>query len=126
MKPAHKLLFENNLHESHWGLRIINAEDIGKFTWMDTRDASKWVTCACGKIDVHIERRPYGNYAMGGSPKDSLLLDWGNDFSDYVDEDVAWLELDEYAEFFIAAEILVKIQARSIELFKESLNETSS
>ena len=114
MKPAHKLLFENKLHESHWGLRIIEAEINGKFTYLDEDDASKWMSCACGKLDEHIERNKTMRGGAGfGSPKDEELFSLGEDFSVYVDEDSF--------EFYHAANMLIGIEKRSIELLKESL-----
>jgi hypothetical protein len=117
MKRAHKLLFENNLHESHWGLRIIEAELNGKFTYLDEVHASKWMSCACGKLDAHIERNVNktigARISVAGSPKDEELFSLGEDFSVFVDEDSLG--------FYHAARMLILIEKRSIELLKESL-----
>ena len=50
--PAKDLLTQHNLQTSHWGQRIIAAEERGgKFTEEDANDSYDWTTCACGKQD---------------------------------------------------------------------------
>jgi hypothetical protein len=116
MKPAHKLLFENNLHESHWGLRIIYAELDGGFDDDDECDASQWLSCACGKLDDHIEVVPEGTNKAPNSPIDRILFTLGNDFANAVEENPDRSE--NVCQFYESAQILIKIEARSIELLK--------
>ena len=110
MKPAHKLLFESNLHKSHWGLRIIAAESNGYYEKKDTAAASSWFSCACGKLDGHIARN------MLGVPLDDDLRRLGNMFDIWVANHHRIS-----SRFLHAAEYLVAIENRSLELMKESL-----
>jgi hypothetical protein len=111
MNESYQLLFENNLHESHWGKRIIAAEINGFWDKSDYRAAGAWFSCACGKLDDHIER-------IGNVPVDDKLKMLGHRFSMWVDEK---LPLCTLRDFFRAAETLVAIEKRSIELLEESL-----
>tara|TARA_R110000851_G_scaffold41381_1_gene103893 strand:- start:92 stop:463 length:372 start_codon:yes stop_codon:yes gene_type:complete len=123
MKPAHKLLFQNNLHHSYWGLLIIAAEKLGKFTRDTERLSEQWPSCACGKLDNHVKRD------TKGVPEDEALWMLGMEFSQWVNGTAGWLggiTDDVGFRFHGAAKKLVEIEKRSIELLKESLNETST
>jgi hypothetical protein len=113
MKPAHKLLFENNLHQSHWGLRIIAGEIKGRFSEVDIFDSNQWMSCACGKLDGHIEREK--GIKNKGCPKDRTLFLLGHDFNDYV-HFVPTSETISNGQFYRAARTLIAIEQRSIEL----------
>jgi hypothetical protein len=116
MKPAHKLLFENNLHHSYWGLLIIAAEKLGKFTRDTERLSEQWPSCACGKLDNHVKRN------TEGAPEDGALLMLGMEFSQWVNvtgyDGTAYVGL--HGKFHGAAVSLVAIEKRSIELLEES------
>ena len=118
MKPAHKLLHKNNLHNSHWGLRIIAAENLGEFTDEDESLASLWISCACGKLDSHVQIN------SNGEPEDTLLSNLGVEFSDWVkvipDGWLIGITNNVNDEFHGAAVTLVQIEQRSLELLKES------
>jgi hypothetical protein len=118
MNPAHKLLLENNLHKSHWGLRIISAENFGAFTPEDESDGSSWFFCACGKLDDHIILE---SSRFDKAPKDKLLFRLGVNFAEYVDVDIGDPSDFDVSRFYSAAECLIRIENRSIELLKESL-----
>tara|TARA_R110000782_G_scaffold10750_10_gene33287 strand:- start:497 stop:817 length:321 start_codon:yes stop_codon:yes gene_type:complete len=103
MKTAEEVLVESGLSYSHWGSILIDAEAIGFFTSESKEASSTWMSCACGKLDDHIEREgPYG------SPVDYELRRLGNSFYQLVDCD----------DFLEAALTLVKIEKRSIELLR--------
>jgi hypothetical protein len=96
---ARELLTSAGLHESHWGRRIIAAED-GGFTGREKEDAFSWVTCACGKLDPRIPR--YGSKV----PKDQTLTILGSQFYKAVDRD----------QPLRAAETLIDIEKRAAEI----------
>lgn len=58
---AADLLAEAGLTKTHWGKRIIKAEQEGTFTSKDRSDSGNWALCACGKADMRIPR-------AGGDP----------------------------------------------------------
>ena len=103
IKLAHKLLIEANLDKSYWGVKIIKAEIIGYFTISDLLGSACWFTCACGKLDDHIERDE-----KDGNPKDNDLNAYGLDFHYSVTRN----------QFFEAALFLIKIEKRSIKLLR--------
>tara|TARA_B110000240_G_scaffold178700_1_gene208328 strand:+ start:533 stop:841 length:309 start_codon:yes stop_codon:yes gene_type:complete len=97
---AEDSLIAAGLHESTWGVSIIKAQKSG-FTEKDCINAGEWTTCACGKVDRHVEMvsDDYG-------PLDQELNDLGIDFAKYVGED----------RVRDAAYALIAIEKRSIEL----------
>ena len=105
MKEAEIFLTENDAAGSHWGQRIIAAERRGNFTEKDKRAAGTWVTCACGKQDKRIPRRPGGR----GRPADEVLSALGDGFYLLVCAD----------RHLGAAETLLKIEARADEILDE-------
>jgi hypothetical protein len=129
--PAHKLLYDANQDQSHWGIRIINAEIRGYFKVTDDEDSSQWLSCACGKLDDHIKVHGESSTissALHNSPVDNLLYTLGIRFSNYVDafttvtyiyNDLTHTEITSI--FYSAAETLIAIEARSLELYMESL-----
>ena len=128
MKPAHKLLFENKLHESHWGLRIIDAEIKGYYQEIDKIDSESWLSCACGKLDRHIKTNMNDMTMDVGAPLDRILRKLGVRFDRLIDNsDFNFIEgqrmifTHDYTIFYCAAETLVAIEKRSIELMKEPI-----
>tara|TARA_R110000851_G_scaffold34260_3_gene91098 strand:+ start:201 stop:521 length:321 start_codon:yes stop_codon:yes gene_type:complete len=104
MLPAHALLVKEKLDQSVWGERIIAAEGNNNvFRPNDRSCANAWMSCACGKIDTHIEREQ-----SSCAPKDRKLYDLGLLFTQQVNGSRA----------FGAAVTLIKIEKRSIELLR--------
>jgi hypothetical protein len=102
MLPAHALLVKEKLDQSNWGKRIIAAEgNNNDFQPSDRTCANSWMSCACGKLDAHIEREKYGD-----APEDRKLYDLGLLFTQQVNGSRA----------YGAAVSLIKIEKRSIEL----------
>jgi len=102
---AHDILHNANLHDTHWGQRIINAEQVGHFDFDDCRDADQWPTCACGKTYANIEREGWED-GIEGQPTDAQLLSLGNLFNKHVRDD----------NFAAAAQTLVDIEMRASEV----------
>jgi hypothetical protein len=100
---AKQLLTEANLHATHWGQRIIRAEETGAFTGRDASESGEWTTCACGKQDPRIPRY------YDGEPHDGGLMLYGMRFVDYV-------SANQYTE---AADTLIAIEHRAAELLAE-------
>ena len=100
MKTAQEILTDAGLSDTHWGLRIIEAEARGEFTDDDLRDASSWVTCACGRLDERVPRNDYD------APRDRELKDLGVLFVSPVFR----------GDFIDAADCLVEIERRAGEL----------
>jgi hypothetical protein len=128
MKAAHKLLFENNLHESHWGLRIIEAEIKGYYPEIDKIDSESWLSCACGKLDRHVKTNMNDMTMDVGAPLDFTLRSLGVKFDRLIDiTDYIFIGgkriifTYDYTTFYCAAETLVAIEKRSIELLEETL-----
>lgn len=90
------------LDETHWGKRIIKAEQKGSFTSKDKDDASNWMSCACGKLDKRIPRTRVACRA----PDDSKLTASGYKFSDSINHN----------EFWAAAYLLSVIEERGNEI----------
>lgn len=68
-----------NIEETHWGKRILKALEMGNFTHADRLDSSKWITCACGKVDADIPRFMKADLpSMIGQPHDDELFELGN------------------------------------------------
>lgn len=97
---AKKYLTECGLQDSHWGKRIIKAEEREYFTDEDKRDSMDWFSCACGKLDKRIGRN------TSGIPVDDTLYDLSRCFNLYCYED----------DIFEAAKCLVLINKREAEL----------
>ena len=76
------------------------AEKRGEFTREDILAAGCWFTCACGRQDAEIPRRP------GGMPEDIQLIKNGARFSDAV-------YLRRFQE---AAHCLIAIETRAAEI----------
>jgi len=106
--PVHKYLKDNNLDKTHWGERIILAEDEGEFSDKDIDDSGAWLSCACGKLDKRIQRQP-PDHDFGGTPVDATLRHLGFRFHDYVS----------YNNFMMAAQSLCQIQTREAKLLSE-------
>jgi len=105
---AKQLLTDNNLHNTHWGKNIIKAENRGAFTTENDSDAGNWVTCACGQHTKGILKDEFNK------PDDKVLEYLGMQFTiDVVRQ-----------EFFKAAETLIQIEKRVIELLKDKSNES--
>ena len=101
---AEDLLIAAGIHESTWGVSIIEAETRGHFAAAQTLDADDWFSCACGKLDGHIEKDG------DGGPKDKQLNELG-----------VWFSVCVRDNFFIeAATTLIAIEARSIALLNET------
>lgn len=100
MKTAKEILTQANLQHSHWGERIIAAEDRGYFSAEDVDKAMDWITCACGMSDPRIPKDECG------APEDILLDKYGNYFSGWVED----------GHFANAATYLVLIEKRAAEL----------
>ncbi len=94
------ILHQHNLHNSHWGKRIIKAGQRGHFLFEDRVDANYWTTCACGKQDPRIPRE------CNGRPKNQRLVELGGRFARMVEED----------KILSAARLLVKIEAEAAEI----------
>lgn len=103
---AKEFLENKGYDETHWGKRIIAAETQGEYTQDDVDESGDWMSCACGKLDTYIEIGRSGTSA----PMDDNLYDLGCNFSDAVMND------DFDINFLHAAELLVAIEERSIEL----------
>jgi hypothetical protein len=106
MNKANKLLVEAGLDNSHWGKRIIIAEERGGFTEDEADMAGSWVTCACGKLDDGIPRD------TDGSPEDFALFELGGLFYSHVSRDA----------YLSAAKCLIDIEHRAIEVLNEQQN----
>ena len=100
---AEQILKEHGLHASHWGKRIIAAEQKDVFNSDDVEDSSRWVTCACGKITQSIPR-----VGMSNAPKDERLLSLGEAFYEGILEQ----------EYILVAKTLINIEKRAIEVAK--------
>jgi len=101
---AHDILHNADLHATHWGQRIIEAEQVGHFGSADIHDAAQWPTCACGKTTANIKREDWkdGSYA----PIDAKLLKLGTRFENHVRDN----------DFATAAQTLVDIEVRASEV----------
>jgi len=108
MSPtAFDILFNAGIADSHWGVRIIAAEDKGYFAESDVHDSKSWVTCACGKNSRLIETA--GDITGDDDdkcPLDPVIVKLGMDFPSEVGND----------DFVNAARTLVAIENRAIEL----------
>lgn len=105
---AEKLLQDAGLHESHWGHRIILAEEEGSFTESDLYESQRWTTCACGKQDPRIPR-------VGGiEPKDDALRTLGLRFFDHVHGQ----------DFLSAAMCVIAIERRARKVLMQYLEAT--
>lgn len=102
---AKQYLIDKGLADSHWGKRIIEAEERGEFDVTDQDDAEDWVSCACGRLDG-VARGPYGE------PVDKPLRRRGMTFHECVAMD----------EFMGAAQTLVAIERRAAELLSTRSN----
>jgi len=103
-KPAKQILVDAGLENSHWGHRIITAEETNGFTSSDNDDSDSWVTCACGKATPNIPRD-------GNIPLDTKLQHLGNYFSNDV----------YYNNFKEAATTLVAIEERALVVAKANI-----
>jgi hypothetical protein len=97
---AKQLLTEANLHATHWGKRIITAEEFHGTTPSDLSDSGEWTTCACGKQDPRIPR------TKSGAPIDEYLEELG----------VAFYQNVCAHRFLEAAETLIAIERRAAEI----------
>lgn len=102
MLEAEKYLVEKGHHNTHWGLRIIQAEKHGEFSYEDELDSSCWTTCACGEKNPAIARDSIG------APRDKALRVAGYAFGLNILHD----------QFLAAAENLHNIEVRCRELLR--------
>lgn len=104
MKERTELIIEKlgPLGNSVWGKRIIAASERDNYTAADAELAASWATCACGEIAADIAR------FTDGAPQDPVLHRLGSDFAFAVDP--------KYPKFVLAASLLVRIEARALEL----------
>ena len=108
MTTAKQLLTGAGLQDSHWGVRIIAAEERGSFGVNDCVDALSWQTCACGKLDPRIPRQTDVN---NPAPLDMHLRELGQEFYCHVTDH----------EFLEAARTLIAIEKRAAEVLAEVL-----
>jgi hypothetical protein len=101
-----ELLVNEGLDQTVWGRIIIIAAFVNYFNADDKDKANGWFSCACGNLDGHIEKND------DGAPEDAVLLSLGLRFSDIV--------LREPCDAYGAAETLVAIEKRSIELLSKA------
>lgn len=101
------ILTDAGLNDTHWGQRIINAERRGHFNAHDVSDSACWVTCACGKLDLWVQK-----CEKTFAPSDPKLYRLGALF---------YLDVRDH-HFVKAAETLVAINSRTTELYKEMIN----
>jgi hypothetical protein len=107
MKKAKKLLVEAGLDKTHWGARIIYAEEVEFTTEDDKEDAADWITCACGRQDPRIEKQGDGL----NQPKDRELVSLGLRFNESIyDNDMAY-----------AATLLISIEERAAIVLAKTL-----
>lgn len=102
-----------------WPARIKAARARGEFLPSDRGDAMDWQTCACGRLDVAIERhsadgmftRPDGcsEPVFAGEPKDSALSRLGSEFFEAVSAH----------EFTDASRLIAAITKRAAEVLRE-------
>ena len=90
------------LDRSHWGQKILNAEQRGRFTDEEEMRAIDWVTCACGRVTHDIPRD------TNGAPLNGELARLGVAFSDAVAE----------RDFSEAASLLIQIEALAVKVSK--------
>jgi hypothetical protein len=105
MNTAKEVLVEAGLDKFHWGIIIIKAEMGDGFEDDEDSAAGSWMSCACGKLDDHVER------GEDGEPLDERLYELGLNFHDYV----------ACNEYLGAALTLVEIHDRSIDLFLDTV-----
>ncbi len=108
-KTAKELLTTAGLQDTHWGERIIAAEDAGRTvpTQEELRDSAEWMTCACGMQDPRIPRDKEGR------PNDTELRELGGQFYG------CWFEPTEFVK---AAQTLIAIEKRAGEVLAEVLS----
>ena len=87
-----------------WGRRIIKAQERVWFSEKDRHLSAKWDCCACGELDADIPRYE------SGVPIDEVLADEGNGFFLLAQEN----------KFQLAAECLVRIQKRAVEVIQDN------
>jgi hypothetical protein len=100
---AEELLVNAGLDTSVWGIDIIKAEGIGFFTLDMEIRAGSWTSCACGEMNSWIATDE------AGVPTDRKLRNLGNTFTSCV----------RFDHIRVAAESLIAIEARAIELLHE-------
>ena len=71
MKTATEIIEQNNFQYSYWGKKIIAAEKENSFSKMHKKEAVGWITCACGQLDVSVERD------ANNAPVDAVLQELG-------------------------------------------------
>ena len=74
MNTAKEVLVEAGLDKSHWGIRVIDAENIGFFTVTDKEDVTDWFSYPCGMLNENIGR------AWDDEPLDDELMDCSGKF----------------------------------------------
>jgi hypothetical protein len=107
MGSAAGLLIASNLKDSMWGKRIVAAVKRGDWNDEDVYMAGSWKSCACGEMDPWIELDP--GSLCGKMPKDVELYNLGCEFAGLGDGKDNMFE--------IAAQLLIAIHNRSMELY---------
>ena len=102
MKTAEEVLVKAGYDQSHWGIIIIKAEMEDGFGGHNDNNAGNWMSCACGKLDGHIERDAEDR------PMDKKLQELGIGFYNSITSN----------QYLLAALTLIKIEKRSIELLR--------
>ena len=99
-----------------WNHVLDNWDDYSYEEQRKFKISSKnWVTCACGNQCAKIPREPSGSALVyGGAPKDTLLLQLGQDFYNHLS----------FHRIGAAKRTLNKIEKRSIQVLEilENLN----
>ena len=98
---AAQILADHGYTTTHWGLRIIKADQLCGCDGGDRMAGEEWPTCACGVQDPRL-------MSPAGTPKDQELINLGFDFSDMVNTN----------EFELAAMYLIQIELRAAELVR--------
>jgi len=114
MNIATDILTRTGYNTSYWGKKIIAAEQRGYFTESNKDQSGNWVTCACGKSCGSIEFEYKDGYPV--RPVDPNLYSLGIDFNNAVEMNC----------FVKAAEVLLDIERRVIELSRVSLRNPST
>lgn len=112
-KTALQILTKANLDETHWGIRIVEAEASGKgFCTKDRNQANNWMTCACGMITYDIPRHCHPNdlgHYKQDAPEDGVLYNLGGLFYICIS----------HGNYLEAAKVLVQIEDQARIVAKE-------
>jgi len=112
---AKDILIEAKLSRKYWGKIIIKAEKEGSFDNKGLAEASKWATCACGRQDKRIPRRPDYLFVEPRAPKDKQLFNLGASFMYAVNNN----------KFTLAAKRLIRIENRAAKILAKLNNQSA-